>query len=279
MRCRIFEVVVDMKFDRDIVAGDGVKFGVLKQHFNREFYLVDDSLSRSVTTVEQFEVFDSVVGSNTIDVMDGLLGEEVSTNVLRHNEPVLEHRVFNAGDATGHGNPHVAVPLGMFLNVPAVKARESGISLVFSLALAIAKSLIVVKSAARSTAQGIFFAALLTGKCVTRFRGFATAVGRAFHSTVKRVTSEFFAVGGRVGLLHHKRFVAFGACKLQRSNSRSRATMFTFIGVFAALATVLPISVLRLNRKYPGAVFADYFNRHGYDSSVGHQGIVTSAFV
>lgn len=262
-----------MRFDRDIVADDGVKFGILKQDFNREFHLVDDSLSRSVVGVEQFEVFDSVIGSNPVDVVDSFFRVKLPSDVLFHDVAVLKHFV-GVPSIVGRDADHhvVAAHAPSNLREPVLFPVNLAHPLIFTLATA--ERLSVVDRAGSFAAGFVeFLSAVFAVRFVLFVSAFAAAQRRAFTRTVHRVFAELHSVRSDVGVFHGERPATLLAGEVDGRNSGNRSSVFSFVGAMTNCPAVLSMFVFRLHFERVAAVFTGFFDRHCYSPLVGTSGV------
>jgi hypothetical protein len=192
-----------------------------------------------------------------------------TTRCPGHDISVIEHRVFHPSDEAGHRDPHVAVPLRVFLDVPTVKARESRISLVRSFALAIAKALLHVYATARFAPTALFFAALFASKPLSFHRVFAASKVGARHAAIHRVFTKFFPVGGDHRRLVRKRLATFFAGKIDHRYLCSDPTVDALVRSDTTFGAKSLMGVTRFYREVRLALFAGFNDRHGFVSCVG----------
>jgi hypothetical protein len=244
------------------------------ENFDREVDFVDDSLAGSVATVEQFEVFDSVVRSQTVDVMDSLFGEQISSYVFGHDVAVLEHLVFFAGDKAGNRDPDVAMSLDMLADVAAFKFGERFCSLVRSFALRIAVFLLFVYATARLATFRIRIAACEASKSVPRFACLATSNARTLARTVHRAAFVFLFVRVHEGLHHRECLAAFAASEVHVVASFRRNSFTEAVGASTRKSTILPAFVAFVAGKRLLAVLTEFLNRHQLVPLFGNTGIL-----
>lgn len=266
------------------VTGGEAELGVLAQYLDGELHLVDNSLSGAVAAVEQFEVFDPIVRTDAVNVMDGFFGEKVATDVLRHDVAVFENR-SRAAVSRQHGNrdPHVAVAFGMFLVPAAFKFMLRFLLLCFYLALGAAVFLFAVDSPSAAFALScamFFFAAILADKLVSFVRIFPTSDIGALRRAVQRVSSELFFVSSEVGLQHGKRVAAFLACEADRHAPGGRHFFVKAVGAAASETAVFSsrfyIAFIAVKRLF--ALLARHLDGHGYSPVCGNTGTYSHAY-
>lgn len=227
----------------EFAASLGGKFGVRFQHLDSESYLVDDALARSVAAGEQFEVFESVVGADAVDVMYGLIGAKFATEVLFHDVAVLENgdRAFplffthveshvpGAG-REGHGNS-ISVSIKHLFPVEFSSAFFATNFTAKVKVLAVRAS---VDSGHRSVAvfaDSTFFDELFSGQPLIEPRAVSTAIQRIF--------TPLFSVGSKVARLKNELLAAFGAGECSTFHFSFRTSVFSEIFAVASLTAKL----------------------------------------
>jgi hypothetical protein len=186
------------------------EFGIQLNHFDCESKFIDYSLSGSVATRKQLEVFDSVVTSNSVDVMNGFFGKQVSFEVLRHDVAVFRHFRFLASgtDQRGEREKNVSVTFDVPSDVAAVKSVSRFNFLRCGFAFLAAVFLIAVDAKrGRVPVSNFYFATMRTGKFVALVGCFAAALIRALQGTVFWVSAVLFSIRRQVRL-HHREFIA-----------------------------------------------------------------------
>lgn len=176
------------------------KFGVQAKYVDRELHLVDDALAGAVPAAEQFEVFDSVIASNSVDVMNGFFVAQFSANMSGHHVTMFENAVFGAGDQRWNGNPHVAVPFNVSLEIAFFKTCKGLFSWRFVSAFLTAVFLCAINA-------GSCFTAALNKRPLAIFANahvslvslFSSVFSKAHAGAVWRVFSVFLSVGSQVG--------------------------------------------------------------------------------
>ncbi len=252
------------------VAGGGAELGVLGQYLDGELHLVDDSLSGAVVRTEQFEVADIVVQTISVNMVHGLFGAKLASDMLFHIVAVLKdfvHGVAVSGRNTQYGVVSFDAP-GYFR-----KSVTFAVQLArpFVFALLAAKFLFSVNRARSVAASFVeFFVAVFAYGFVLFVRSFSPPDSRADHRAVLRELAKFFLVSGDVGANHRKWMGTFPACKFDGSDSRSDSSVFDLMGFSTRRAAILAGSFsFASDAKNSVAVFASSFNRHGNFSLVG----------
>ena len=258
------------------VAGRSGELGVQGQYLDGELHLVDNALAGAVPAVEELKVFDSVVRSDTIDMVDGFFGEQRSPDVLGHDVAMFHNRVFFAGNETGHRDPNVS----MSLDVPAVFAAVEFVqrisALVVRLARRVAILLLLVKAPAGLAALRLFFSARAAGKRVSALTGLAPPDTGTLARAVHRVSIVFLVVRGHEGFQHRKSFSAFETSEFQDGlcvgNSFVKA-----VRASTRKPTVFPVFAREAGKRLL-AVLTDFLNRHVGVPSFGDEGILALPF-
>ena len=256
--------------------------GVSCENFDREVNLIDNSLPRSVAAVEEFKVFNSIVGANSVNVVDSLSGEKFAPQMFGHDVSVL-HNMFLGAGSSEHRDvyPNVSVALGVFFVPASFEFMLRLFLLGFYLAFVTAVLLFSVDTtAALLFACAMFFLpAILTDKFISLVRILATSEIRALHRAIQRVSSEFLLVRGKVGLHHRERLTAFTARKINGSAARSgklfRETVLTTTlqaTVFTSFFRFARVAVKRLL-----AIRTWHLNGHGFFSGVWQHQFYTNA--
>jgi hypothetical protein len=205
----------------EFVAGVGREFRVKRQNLDGKGRFVDDSLSRSVTTRKQFEVFISVIRSNAVNVMDGLISSQFSSKTLFHDIPVFVD-VFLASSVDVRVSKH---------DVAAKQSSGYGAFGAWTGTLVgFNKSLLLKRASTRIAAshgspQTVTFSrefgsAHLARSCFDACSTFVRARTRA----VLRIFTPVFSVGAQAANCERERFFAFGAMKLDGFGDVLRAT-------------------------------------------------------
>jgi hypothetical protein len=217
-----------------LYTSSGGEFGVQTKYLDGERHFVGDTLAGPVPARKEFEVFEPVVTTVAVDVMDGFVGVQPAPQVLFHDEAVFKHGFFAPASAAGrHGDAPIAVAgfvPGQSFNAArgkcGRKSGRGGRSLVLRLAFLVAVFLLRVHSTARLTPVAALFAASEAGESRARF-GVGTATFRGTgNRAVQRVVAEFLLVRRQVSLLHDKIVSAVLAGEIHRNAACGR-------GIFA----------------------------------------------
>lgn len=257
-------------------TGSFGEFGVQRKHLDGEGYLVDDTLAGTVAARKKFEVFDSVVPSCSIYVMDGFSRHQVSSEMFSHDVSVLHDGVAFAGYRGRDRYPHVAVPLDVAFEVPAFEASKSARALAFGFAFFATKLLLSINATSWFAISIRRRSALGASKFVSFIGIFAPTDVRTMHGAIQRVVIELFSVCSQVALHHGERFVAFLAG--ERNWRAASGRKFFFESVFAAafqaakLAAFFGFIGVAVERLF--AVFTRHLDRHGFVPSFGDDGSV-----
>jgi hypothetical protein len=252
------------------VAGRSGELGVQGQYLDGELHFVDDTLSGAVTTVEKFEILNSVVGSDTVDMMDGFFWHKVASKLFGHDVAVF-HNVFSTGSSKNRNrDPHVTVSLFMSAIFAALKAFECLSRLGHNFAIMVAVFLLFVQTSSRFAAFRIFFAARQAYESVSSFAGFAPSYTRTLTRAVPRITCIFLVVRINEGFHHGKFFAAFAASKFHDGLSHGQ-WLIEAVRTSAQETAVLPVFT-RKTGKRSLAVFTNFLNRHWLVPSFGDEG-------
>lgn len=247
------------------------EFGVSLDHLDSEGDLIDDALSGTVTAGEEFQVLDTVVLPIAVNVVDGFVRVEFATDVLRHDEAVLENAFLSASDARGNGNNHVPssffVPFKTLSSFESrVKPGQSGGALVFRFAALTAKFLLCV---VLNAAHGVVFLsrhclpALKASEDLLFFVPCALSFARALRGAVTRIFVKLLTVRGKSPRLHKESAIANFASESDRLHNGRRATVRLFVSQAARVRTVFFLGFARLYLKSRLAVLASFLNGHG----------------
>jgi hypothetical protein len=256
-----------------LIAGGSAEVGVQSQYLDSELHLVDDTLSGAMAAVKQFEVFDSVVGSDTVDVVDGLVGGQVAPDVLRHDVSMFGHiaRAFfsilrrnDDSDITvssgslGDFLVRVSSPVGK----PAKKRATFGA----------AKQFFSVERAAGS--------ALNSHRLLALFAGYGPFISgksprgtSAFGGAVHRVFVVLLAILIQIRGLVTKDRVTNTAVEVGRGFLRSRTSVYCFVRGLASKTAKPLIAVGRFDRKNGRALFTSLFDGHFVFSMFAAMGV------
>lgn len=262
------------EFDQILPTCCGLREGWIGcENFDREVDFVDNALAGTMVRIEQFEIFKSVVPAISVNVVNGFLREQVSTQTFRHDMPMF-HDVLAAGPSESRdGDPHVAVAF----HVPAVVSTFEFFKrlgrLGHHLAVVVAIFLLFVEATARLATFGVFFAARLANESIARFTGFATAHARALARAVQRVSSIFLVVCSDEVFHHEKTFAAFLAGEVKGSSAFGRDSFRKAVRTPARETAVLSVFT-RVTGKRLLAVFTDFLNRHSTILSFGDESSV-----
>lgn len=248
------------------------ELGVGADHFNSPSEFVNDTLTRPVTAAEQFEVLDSIISTDSVDVMDGLIREKRASEVFGHHESMFHDRVFFASNQTRDRYPNVSVALDMAPIISGIEFRECFSSLVRGFAFLTAIFLLGVQTASRFAAAVFRSAALNTNHLVAFFgrRTFSQSATRS--GTVERIAPVLYAVRGHERFHHGERFAAHLAGKLCRGASISSGKAV----IASTLETAkLAVAGARRASKRLVAIQTDFFDRHGWVPLCGNTGTLT----
>jgi hypothetical protein len=258
-------VVADMT---QFVASSFGEVGVQGQYLDGELHLVDDSLAGAVPTGEKLEIDESVIGSDSIDVMDCFFGTESSPDTLFHDVTVFENIPGRfCADSRNHGanvapTPFVSSDLLIRVVFPVRQPSEKRAT------LGTAQRFQSVDCASRSPLNGHSGSALNAcgGPLFVRKTSADTAAPRG---AVHRVFVPFFAVLAQGCRLIAEWLFAHTAFEHGEFGLRGRATISSFIRSFAGSTTKALAGVRRLDLKKGLALFTAFFDGHLVFSAVG----------
>lgn len=247
----------------DIEGGSEV--GVCAKHINGELHLVDDSLAGTVAAAEKFEVLDSVVVSDSVDVMDSFFGQKFPSDVFFHNKSVLENASFFPIDQNGNCDNGVAltgrktsrVPRGVFVKRPRF--------LPLGLTHLVAKFLgSVVNGSACNFVSGhcIHFATLLASKYVSFYGVRFPAYGTARQRAIERVAPMLLSDSSNNAALHGKCGPALFAGEVVKRDVSGGSAVFSFMRRHTCLAAKTLRRITGLHLEVLGTLFANLLNGH-----------------
>ena len=244
-----------------------------------EVDFVDNSLSRPVATGIEFEVFDSVICFDSIDVVDGFFGQEFSTDVLFHDVPMFEYFVHRNAVVGGNTQNCVAT-FNSARDLWKSVLCSTQFARPFILALFRAELLFVVDRARSFASRSVeLFIAVLAVCFVTFVSVFAASDGRAGNRAVPRILSVFFMIGFQVRGFVSEAFSAFSAFKQRISLLRGRTPVGLFVRRDACLGAKASIRFANSATKRSSALHTDFIERHlGFLSSYGNDVKVARLF-
>jgi hypothetical protein len=197
------------------------------EHVYGEGNFVHDALSRPMTTGEQFEIGDVVEAPITVDVMDSLLWEKLTTEMLFHDIPMFEH--LAAGLALFGWNPDRDVPALHARGHNTIrKAFVERIALGFGFAFVAAKFLGAIVSDALSFTATVLphrrsLSALNASKEGALLGHFMLFSAKTFAGAVGGLFAVLLDVSRQIALLHKERAATMLARKL--CGLRTRTTV------------------------------------------------------
>lgn len=253
------------------------KFRVGEKHFDCEIDLVDDALTGTVPTGEQFQVTDAIEGSVPVDVVDCFLGKQFTSQVLLHDVPVFED-VFSKRFSVAGRNPE------FYVSVPSLGSRDLrqpvflSVDFAYPLVLALfgAKFLFAMYSARAFTARSIeFFSAVFAVGLVSLVGVFASSEVRARHRAIQRVFAVFNAVRAHVAGLVKEGFSAFSATELDQRFLCGNAPVNRLVGCNARLGAESSRGIFGLNFEAGAAVFTNLVNRYLESPTLAGRGTLT----
>lgn len=263
------------KLDQRDTCGLG-EFGVQAQHLDREGNFIDNALPSAMLAVEQFEVFDSVVGSGSVSVVDSLFSAQFASEVLFHDVAVFQDRVFSSRNSRRNGQPYVAVscfdvPGGAFF----VESLQSFVALVLGFAFAVAEFLLRVNASARLASAVLYFSALKALEPIASVGTLFSSGVRARHRAVQRVSVEFLSVRREVRLHHGERISTFPTS--EGNGGSAFGWQVQLESVFAsALKSAEHLFRAGIRVKRLLAIQTHLLDRHGYAPLFGNDGVALS---
>lgn len=258
------------------------KFGVQPEHFQCEGDLVHGALAGAMTRREKFEVFNPIVVPHSVDVMDGLFGEQWSPDVLLHDHAVLTPVTLLSFEESGHVHADVPTWVRSFQQISVVEIGEGFRSLVGRFTDLVAKFLFFGVS---RTSFGfvalhrVNFTALDACKNIA-CRGISLAARtRAFSRAVYGITPPFLAKRCYDAGFHGEWITALLADEVKHWHLRRLPTVSAFVSSLASFVTKLTTSVFRLRQKNTVAVLARQLDRHGKSPSLNKMRIAMSGIL
>lgn len=257
-----------INFGQDVSLPQG-KFGVGRKHVDGKGNFVLNALTGAVATREKFQVFNRILGSIPVLVMDGFFGKERAANLLFHHKPMLQHFSFLASGAGPgwNGKPNVTVPFDVAPHLTTQKSIGSTISEPSVFTRPAAKFLLVVDAATRFAALILALAAMGTFKKVSFIGLRCLGHAKAFAGAVQRIVAVKFPVRSQIGLLYSKRISTGRATKQDGCFLRPAAPIGGFpCGLAFGRTEVRSRGLRGLYRESCTAMFTGLF--HGLDVSV-----------
>lgn len=258
------------------VAGGSSEVGIQSQYLDGELHFVDDALAGAVAAGEKFEVFNSIVSPNAIDVVDGFVRKQFASDMFGHNVAVFHNMplpVLALGQF-GDVEPNIAVTFCMFFVSASFKFMKRFFLLPFYFAGVSAVLLLLVKSASRFAAFVIYFAACQAGKCVARFACFSAAYSRALSRAVPRISSIFFMVRGDKVLHHRKSLAAFATSEIYGRSPLGWNAFVEAVSASTRKTAVFPVFARETGKRLL-AIFTDFLNRHRLAPLFGDEGTLS----
>lgn len=239
------------------------ELGILPQYLDGECHLVGHALTGTVSAGEQLKVFDSVVLSVAVPMVDGLVLGKRTTDVLRHDVSVLKNFMPFAGDSRGNVNPDISIALDVPSVVAAMEFFSRSFGVVFALAFRAAKSLLSIdcisfESSPLDKGGSTIFARSL----VAIIRGASASCVRALHVAVHRIAIPLLAVGVHEPLLHREGLAAELTSERNRIFVGGGAPVGGFVGLPTLSPTKSLLGVAGTNFKSVTALLADLIDRH-----------------
>ena len=252
------------------VTSGTAKLGVQRQYLDGERDLIGHALAGAVSATEKFKVFERVVLSVSIFVMNCLMVVKFAANVPLHHMAVFKNRVFFSRNKGRNGNPNVSVFLNMTAITSVIKAFERGGALVIGLALSVAKFLFAVGITTRFSPHGLSSPALLTSEKISCVSVSASANAGARYRTIHRFFTELLYVSLQVTRFVAEWLTARSANKLNLSNVRGWSPMNGFM-IRHALFSAKPLARVFLSyRKSSATLLTNLVNQHRYSPFVAY---------
>ena len=252
-----------MLFER-FIAKLSDKFRVGREHVDGELHLINGALPSRLGRIPQFEIFQSVVGSLSVDVMDIFVGQKRATKMLLNNIAVFENFVpLPAIHSLGNVKTNVSA-----LNSAAVlfapKSLNGRPTAIGRPARLVAKSLlrIVLDLPARPLvlASRLFLSAMLAHKGLFFFGLGLTSNSGALAGAVKRPSSILLFVLSKIAGLNAERLAALFAVKHDHRDALVRSAVDLFVGDHARLGAKPARRIGSANTEDFSAIFAGFFN-------------------
>jgi hypothetical protein len=221
-----------------------------------------------VAAGEEFEVLDSVVRLDTVDVMDGFLGSEFPADRLLHHVAVFEDLVPRFAVTSGDSKDGVPT-----LNSPR-HLRETIFLAVFLTyefisALWRASCTFVVQVStwpARSVSKFSAVLAMVFGPFLGIFSSTSVRTG---HGAVERVFAELLSVGCQVRRFVEEWLSAIFAFELNGFFATGGATVNRFVRILTGFVAKAAGGIARFDAKRFCTLRANLLNRHLGYSEVG----------
>jgi hypothetical protein len=254
-------------------AGFTGELGVEPQHFDCEGDFVHDALAGAVATGEQLQVGNVIEGAVAVDVVDGLFRQQPSADVLFHDVTMSEKFPRTLAILPRDNGPSIAVFILVYRRFCVGVLGLIGQRSEKAAALCATQQLLAIDSSAGAPLDRHEFAALKAVNVPFFVRKFL-GVSHAAHGAIQRVSTVFFAKRGQVALHHGERLPALFTGEFDGRLAGRNTSVGTFISLpansFAEFARCLALTGLELL----SAVFANFLDRHRYNSLLGGMGVV-----
>lgn len=249
------------------------EFGVEGQNLYRELHLVNDTLTGTVAAGEKLKVLQPVMLPVSVDVVDRLFGEQITSEVFGHDVTVFHDGMAFAGHEGWNRNPDVSMALDVSPVVSSLKTGESFTGMMGVFAVLAAKFLFLVNTSSRFSTFVQRLSALLASESIFGFRIFFAANVRARTRAIKRPAFVFYQICVQVGTHHPKRFATFFAGEIYDFASWCNIWFSKTFGTSTVVAAKAPV-VARIAEERLSAVFARFLNRHGFALQFGSRSIL-----
>jgi hypothetical protein len=242
-----------------------------------ELHLVDDTLAGTVTRTEQFEVFESVVGANTLDVIDRFLGKKVSPEFFLREVTVFQHVSAWLPRFAGNAKSDVAPSttrfrdLAIWISLLVREATEQ------RSAFGTAKHFLSVQRTAWTTLYREQVAALNAAAFL--FVGFRASTYRAaWDRAVLRVFAVFLAVGSYVRRRQTEFCAASSTVEIDCRDARVFSPKNVFVRCLAGEPAKALRGITRSHLERSATTLANFLDRHFcYSGWLGSFGVAWNA--
>jgi len=243
---------------------------VVGEDFYSESDLIGNALTGAVVTQEQFKVFNPVVGSIPVDVVNSLPFTKLTSDMLLHDIPMFENVSGRGSVYPSNGDTHIPVSSqdrnGNAIFVGNLHLYSSPHTFTYRTT----KKLFGVYVAVGSYEYGNVFSALIA-RSLPIFRFKSSAFSAAINRAVDRVFAMQFTVTSQFSWIAAKRFATLFALESDRCDSRVRSPMHFFmspIAVFAAKFSSFSGKPISSCKSFV-ALLANNVRRHGLLRLIG----------
>lgn len=263
-------------FDQSQADSAG-EFGVKAEHFRRVSDFVRDVLPRSVSGGKQSKIGDHIPASVPVDVMDGLIGQQQTSEVLLHNVSVFKEFPGPIAISSRHHDAPISVFVLVARNLLVRIVRLVGQGAKLRPAFCAAQSFLAIDGSARTSLDRHEFAALNARHLpllVREFFRLSSAEGGAIERVTVPLLSDCRGYAG----FHLKRVSALFTHKGEHWDNGGGSAVNGLVSVHTGAFAKFTPTVSWLNPKVFVAVLARQLNRHSNFLSLNKMDTAMSGF-